>query len=257
MKQGYIKAFELEYERDRLAKNKLLDEFISTYKRGTPEFPNLNSGEKWDELNKTDIDMFTNPMAYHRINIVHNFIALNAEKYKLLDIGFGQGALEEKLNRSFKDCELWGIDISKESVSDKRRKYPNWKFIVGDITKVNLPKKYFDYIVVLEVLEHINPSKILTVLSKIHASLKNGGHIITSVPLNEGLEEMISKGINPNAHVRTYTPNIIKSELKITGYKIEKFIELYAFHFLYRLKSIFAKCFLKKPNNIIILARKI
>lgn len=257
MEQKYIKAFELEYERDKLAKNNLLIELVDTYRKGIPEIPNLNFGNKWDELNRVNIDKFTNPMAYHRINIAHDFIPFDKYRHKLLDIGFGQGALEEKLHKSNKCSELWGIDISKKSVSDKKIKYPKWKFIIGDITKVNLPKNYFDYIVVLEVLEHINPSKILTVLSKIHASLKDGGHIIISVPLNEGLEEMISKGINTNAHVRAYTSNIVKSELKITEYKIEKSIDLYAFHSLYWLKSIFAKYFFKKPNNIILFAQKI
>ena len=33
---------------------------------------------------------------------------------------------------------------------------------------------------------------------------------------------MINKGVNPNAHVRIYTPSIIKLELAITGYKVEK-----------------------------------
>jgi len=257
MEQEYIKAFKLECERDRLAKNNLLNELSDTYSGGIPEIPNLNSGVKWDKLNRVNIDEFTNPMAYHRVNIVHDFIVYDKDRYKLLDIGFGQGALEEKLNKSNKCSELWGIDISKESVSDKKREYPSWKFIVGDIMKVNLPKKYFDYVVILEVLEHIDPSKILIVLSKINASLKNGGYIIVSVPLNEGLEEMINKGINPNAHVRAYTSNIIKSELKMTGYRIEKFVYLYAFHFLYGLKSMFAKYFFKKPNNIVLLAQKI
>lgn len=257
MKQSYIEAFELEDERNILANNNLISEFIETYSKKSLEIPNLNSGSKWDKLNKVNIDKISNPMAYYRINTIHNFIFYDKHNIKLMDIGFGQGALEDRLNKSNKCSELWGIDISKDSVLDKQRKYPKWKFIIGDITKIKLPKMYFDYIIISEVLEHINPSRVLSVLTKIHTSLKKGGYIIVSVPLNEGLEEMINKGVNPNAHVRIYTPSIIKLELAITGYKVEKSVEIYAFHYFYHLKSLIAKLFYKKPNNIIILAQKI
>ena len=60
-----------------------------------------------------------------------------------MDIGFKAGALEDRLNKSNKCSELWGIDISKDSVLDKQRKYPKWKFIIGDITKIKLPKNVF------------------------------------------------------------------------------------------------------------------
>jgi len=79
------------------------------------------------------------------------------------------------------------------------------------------------------------------------------------VPLNEGLEAMISKGKNPNAHVRIYTPELIKAELEINGFKILKVKKLFAFHNLYKLKTFIAKYLLRKKshyNNIIIFAQK-
>ena len=97
-------------------------------------------------------------------------------------------------------------------------------------------------------------------MSKAKQLLKNGGVFIVSVPLNEGLEVMIKKGINPNAHVRVYTPAILKAELILSGFRIIKEKYLYAFHKNYRLKTFLANMlgFLgKSPNNVIVIAEKL
>ncbi len=70
---------------------------------------------------------------------------------------------------------------------------------------------------------------------------------------------MISRGENPNAHVRIYTPDLIKAELRIAGFKILKEKRLYAFHNFYGLKTLIAKHLLPRKfnqNNIIVLAQK-
>ncbi len=124
---------------------------------------------------------------------------------------------------------------------------------------MKLPSDHFDYAIAIEVLEHIPPCNTLQALSEIKRVMKPGGYLIASVPLNEGLEEMITRGENPNAHVRVYTPDLIEGELRIAGFTIQDEKQLIAFHKWYGVKTILAKyvMFRKfKPNNIIILAQK-
>ena len=235
MKQRIIEAFELEYFRDGLARKGKLREFKNTYKKGNPEIPNINSGEMGDHLNE-DINIQDNPMAYDRIKSLVNYI--KGDEINILDYGFGQGAIEAELYKTKEHVNLVGIDISQKSVSKAKLKYKKWKFIkISPTNNFILPIDSFDYILCSEVLEHISPSITFSLLSMFRKSLKRNGFLLISIPLNEGLENMINIGKNPNAHTRLYTPEIISKELMITGFKIMKSEFLYAFHKYYYLKN--------------------
>lgn len=255
MKSMTLKAFEMEKKRDVLAQNEQFDELKETYKASISHIPNLNTGKMWDVLNRKQITKTDNPMAFDRITEVTRL--LKGTSIRVLDVGLGHGAVEEKLNSSEICSELLGIDISKESIMKLKKKYKRWKFIYGNILNTKVLSNHFDYVLALELLEHILPQDTFKVLNKLFKSLKHNGYLIISVPTNEGLKEMVTSGQNPNAHVRTYTLPLITAELKLTGFKIILTKFLYAFHNVYKIKSIIAKYTnIKKPNNIIILAQK-
>ncbi|MDO8487818.1 MAG: class I SAM-dependent methyltransferase [bacterium] len=257
MQNSLLKAIKLEYQRDNLAKKGNYKKLVSLYARGI-EIPNLNSGKLWDPINKNGILRKKNPMAYNRILAVTSKI--HGSRLKILDIGPGQGMLEEIVDTRGICDDLWGVDIARKSTKKLRIKYKwnNWKFIEGNITETDIPTGYFDYVTALEVLEHIEPSKLFLVLEKIHKSLKQGGVFIVSVPLNEGLEQMLKIGMNPNAHTRIYTPDVIMAEMRISGFKVHDKQFLYAFHTHYMIKSALCRIFplVRKPNNIILISEK-
>ena len=144
-------------------------------------------------------------------------------------------------------------------MSKAKKRFPYWSFQVGNILRLGFMSNFFDCVTILEVMEHIQPHFTFAALKEVYRVLKKGGTAIFSVPLNENLEEMILRGCNPNAHVRLYTPEIVNMELKISGFMIKKIKLLYAFHRYYYLKTFITKLFDKmaKPNNVIVLAKKI
>lgn len=250
-------AFKLEKKRSKLAKKNDLSNLRKLYERGLPEIENNNTSILWDTLNKRD-DLNINPnyMELDKLLWVSKNIKNNS---KVLNIGFGSGNLEEILWKSNKSLDWEGIDISGKSVKTASFKFPSYKFKVSNIEKLDYGKDIFDTVVALEVLEHISPSKILKVLTIIQDTLKSGGVIIISVPLNENLKKMIKKGINPNAHVREYTEELILAELKMAGFDIKKTRLIYAFRRYYKFKSLIVNYLLKgirHPNGIIIVAQK-
>lgn len=257
-KQSYlIQAFELEYLRDKLSANGEIKKLISTYKKGFPEIPNTNSGEKWDKLN-LEIKKDENPMAYDRIFSLNRYI--KGKKKKILDFGFGQGALEDLFKKRGKDLDIVGIDMSSKSVKKAKLKFKDWNFFVGGISKIKRYRKYFDYVVCSEVLEHISPSSVLSTLKQFNSCLKPNGKLLISIPLNEELENLVKIGNNFNSHTRIYTPDIIKSELEISRFKLIKYEFLYAFNKNYLLKKLVARVFGQlffKPNVMIVLSQKI
>ena len=224
------------------------------------EINNLNTSEFWDKLNKRNLfHKIDNPIADHRTNTVISLVSKGNNR--ILNLGFGSASLEEKLYE-YENVDLVGLDISGKSVNIAKRRFKRWNFMKGDV--VNLPKSLnnFDDVIMLEVLEHIQPSKTFIVLKSINKLLKEKGRLILSVPINEGLQDMIKRGENPNAHVRLYTHNILKAELNTSGFKIIKTIDLYAFRKNYNIKTLVMHIFgsiIKtiQPNNIICVARKI
>jgi len=255
-----INPFKIEKIRHTLATNRKFDQLVKTYRstNSYPEIFDLNTSVLWDKLNwKSPLPPEQNPMAYDRVKIVAGLIPIGYQR--ILNIGFGSGDLENEIFKSQAANYDWeGIDISLKSVKNLQRKYPRRKFMIGDVTKLKTPQNPYDGVIIMEVLEHIRPSKILYVLARIYSQLKNSGWLILSVPLNEGFEEMMAKNYNPNAHVRIYSPGLVQAELEISKFQVQKQINLYAFHKNYYLKKFLLKFFpwLKAPNNLIILATK-
>lgn len=250
--------FCLEKKRALLSKQRNYKELIKTYNKSFPKIKNSNTGSFWDKLNIIDVlQEEQNPMAYYRIKFVCSLISKGS---KVLDIGFGSGNLEHELYKRFVNkIIVYGLDISKNSVIKASNRFKEWIFKSGNIINLNFSKNFFDYVVALEVLEHIEPYLLFKALNEIKKVLKKDGLFILSVPLNENLQEMLRAGNNPNAHLRKYEPELIETELKIAGFEIVKRKFLFAFHKNFLLKSFVVKYLLigvKKPNNIILVARK-
>ncbi|MBI4092137.1 MAG: class I SAM-dependent methyltransferase [Candidatus Levybacteria bacterium] len=194
-------------------------------------------------------------MTKDKINIIIEF--LPKENSKILDLGIGQGYLEQRLQEIGGNYELYGIDISEKAIIRLKEKFKG-KFKNCDVLKIkNYYKKgYFDAIVAIELIEHVSPRKIFRFYKDIRSLLKPAGIFILSTPLNENLRLMKE---NPSSHVREYTEPIIVAELKLSGFKVLEKRYFFAFKKLYSIKKILTKLFPGrwKPNNIVIVAKKV
>jgi len=249
-----MSLFEVENLRDRLARQKKYKEFKATYSTKYPQIPNKNTGKFWDEKFKSPESLNEQDwMTKDKVNTVVSF--LPKRKIKILDLGIGQGYLEQKLQELEAEHTIYGLDISKKVIKRLEKKFKG-DFKAGDILKADkfYKRNYFDVIVAIEVIEHIPPHKIFSFYKIIYLLLKKNGLFIISTPLNEGLRDM---DINPSAHVREYTPEILDAEFNLAGLKIEKIKTFIAFKNLYFIKKFIAKFTKKwKPNNIVIVAKK-
>lgn len=102
---------------------------------------------------------------------------------RLLDVGCGEGTLGKILRQKFRsDIYLVGIDISRKAVELATPYYDETHCL--DIEDSNLESLYgentFNYVVCLEVLEHVfYPAQLL---ERIRAVTKEHGAIISSFP---------------------------------------------------------------------------
>ncbi|HVT01667.1 MAG TPA: class I SAM-dependent methyltransferase [Patescibacteria group bacterium] len=248
--------YEVEELRDKFVQEGKLEDFKKTYSYSYPEIKNTNTGNFWDDKfdspeNLTDQDGMTREKIDFLISL------LPKKKVKILDLGIGQGYVEQRLKQRGINHEIYGIDISENSI---RRSAENFKgnFLVGDILKINkfYKKDFFDVVIAIEVIEHVSPKDTLNLFKQINSLLKKNGNFIISTPINEGLEKI---NINPSAHVRAYTIPILKAEFEVSGFRIKTIKTFYAFKSFYEIKKILARIFRNRwqPNNVVILGRKI
>ncbi|MBP7832461.1 MAG: class I SAM-dependent methyltransferase [Candidatus Levybacteria bacterium] len=244
----------VEDGRDLVARNGDATLFKSLYKSSFPEIKNVNSGKFWNEhfnsaLTLKDQDLMTRDKIHKIKSLIPN------KKLKILDLGFGQGYIEELLNDN-KNYELYGIDISSTAVKRAKKKFKG-NFITGDISKIetHYKKNFFDVILALELMEHISPTKIFNFYKSLHSLLKPHGILIISTPLNEDLR---NKKENPSGHVRDYQPAVIKMEQELSGFRILESHTFYAFEKNYKIKKFLTRVFPNhwKPNNIVVKSEK-
>jgi 2-polyprenyl-3-methyl-5-hydroxy-6-metoxy-1,4-benzoquinol methylase len=244
-------AFKVEKYRHQLASLGKLNVLKTKYSRNFPSIENLNTGKFWDQRIDESVDHKPEDgMTRERVEIAYRFMPRRARV--VLDIGAGYGYVERFLNKD-KDIKIYGNDISRNAIQNLKKRFKG-SFKLESLYKMKYKSGFFDAIFMLEVLEHVTPSKTLGLLADIKRMLKKRGYLILSVPMNEGLEEMKD---NPNGHVRMYTQDLIKAELEIAGFNILAFKTLYAFNTQYMFKKIISKILRNKwiPNNIIVLAQ--
>lgn len=163
---------------------------------------------------------------YHYLNLLSPFQDVEYTSYikivkhlvsplggkSLFDFGCGDGRFEYELKDS--GAKIVGLDHSMKALSFAKAFNREATFYDKEIMQFN-PKQKFDYIVTIEVLEHIPPRELPKILSKLSNLLKPQGKIIVTVP---------SKNIPISSkHFQHFNEEVLRRYLE-PYFKIEKII---------------------------------
>lgn len=106
--------------------------------------------------------------------VIKNVIKKWAPKrVSVLDLGCGLG----ELSTFFSKQKYLGIDLDPVSITLAKKRYPQYRFQVGDITKFRTKKK-FELILVIGVLHHLDNKNFNRSIKTIDECLKNRGRVI-------------------------------------------------------------------------------
>lgn len=251
--------FAVEEYRQHLALKKNKKQFKETYSVRFPHIEDKNTAQSW-EKQLHDSPGAIDPITKARIDTTAKFVYPLNETTTILDIGIGNAWVEKKLIQKYgkKKFAITGVDITKQNLS-KIHKEIGAEVHIGDILDMptKIKKQKYDYILLLEVLEHIPYVSTFKALKTIHSHLKKNGHFIISIPVYEDLEVKIAEGRNYSHHVRRYTPDIVKMELNIAGFSVVEEKWLYAFGKLHGFKSAIARITgVRKPNVVVLKCKK-
>lgn len=147
----------------------------------------------------------------------------------VLDLGCATGYFGKQLKE--KNCRVWGVEID-QNAAKIALKYLEKVYTedIKNISKMELKKSFFDYILLLDVIEHISDSeqiikdlkKYLTKNGKIIISTPNIAHISIRQSLLFGKFEYTETGIMDRTHVHFFTKSSLIDLINKLNYKIEK-----------------------------------
>lgn len=119
---------------------------------------------------------------------------------RLLDSGCLDSHIPVLAKLRHKDADVWGIDIAEQAIAAMKDLYPFVNYEVRDVYDTKFEDGYFDYVVMGEVLEHLEePARAIQEAMRI---LKPKGTLALSVPLDEAKERGAVDAIH---HIWSYT----------------------------------------------------
>lgn len=202
--------------------NELTPELLSEYnKKAVIKKNNLLRLQNYfaDLFDKIDRQMTPKkPFARNRIDYIVNLIEPKKTD-KVLNIGISNiPEVEMKIEDKVKEC--WTIDFDKAKIDGAKAHLRKTKTVIGDVTNYSgLKERYFDTVVIIEVLEHLKDD--IGMIRKIRGLLKDGGKIIVGVPNNAFLH--YCNPVKYFEHERHYSNEMIKRRLEQSGFRIVHF----------------------------------
>lgn len=216
--------FDSDEIRIQLAKHNDLESLKASYEpKLLPELTDMSSARLWDELAScADAPAFR----IRRLQSVANELTPGTS---VLDIGIGWGEIIPMVMA--RNCTYSGIDFSEQIVAHVSKRYPQCRFFTGELAQIT---ETYDAVLALEVCEHILPSGIFGFYDEIKRVLAYNGTLLITVPVYENLRAMTlncpqcGHMHNRMGHVRAYTPELIRAELQLAGFIVEKSYFIYA-----------------------------
>jgi 2-polyprenyl-3-methyl-5-hydroxy-6-metoxy-1,4-benzoquinol methylase len=157
----------------------------------------------------------------HALSIMRRFVTCFQPPGRLLDIGCATGEFLQEMQRS--GWEVEGVEISPQAavIAQETR---GLKVFVGPVAAFDAPKNTFDVVTLWDVLEHL-PSPYVA-LRKIHGWLRNGGHVIFSIPNVQSFDARLFghgwTGWDAPRHLYIFPEPTLNRLLTEAGFEIEE-----------------------------------
>jgi len=206
-------------------------------------------------------------------NRLHSFIKtfIKGKYNKILDIGSGGGWSVEIIDEK---NSLFLMDLSLKNLSEIKRNHKDRGFYIqGDALRLPFKNNSFNYIIISEVLEHINKPELI--IKEAYRVLSEKGKIIITTPYEEKIKYYLCihcNNITPaNAHLHSFSIESFRRLCYELGYnnieyykfgnklwtitRISYFLRFLPF-WLWRAKDKVLNFILNKPNTLVVIIKK-
>jgi len=170
---------------------------MTQYKVHDVEWTDEKVSRFWDFQNNYEAFeniWFTSQVGSGIVNFVRKIARINGN---ILDYGTGKGHLIAHLIK-LNSVDVYGFDFAPESIQSTAQRFstsPNFhgtKLIVPGKNFTTYQSEFFDFVFMIEAVEHLTDNYINSTFKEINRVLKRGGKLLVTTPNNEEL---------PHSHV--------------------------------------------------------
>lgn len=163
------------------------------------------------------------------MRIIEYLSSLNSHsKLTVLDVGCSKGYMGKNLSSS--NFTFYGIEMSKRDARIASKYYKEVRIVDLDVDKVSYPPKFFDAIILADVIEHLKNS--LKITSSVKPFLKKEGVMVLStvnianlyirLRLLFGKFDYQEKGILDKTHLKIFTLKTFRNLATDSGLTVIK-----------------------------------
>ncbi len=146
--------------------------------------------------------------------------------FAILDAGCGTGGFC-KFTLGHTPCSMFGIDISETGINFCKKRGLN-KLSIASVDDAPFSNGSFDFIVSTDVIYHKRVEEISRALKEFHRTLKDGGHLILTVPAYNFIKGPHDITVHTK---RRFRKKEIATVLENAGFKIKKLSYIFFFIF--------------------------
>lgn len=186
---------------------------------------NINSAKEYNRIYKIRAEKEPDQFDIRRWNLLLKFY----HRGRLIDLGCLDSLVPILAKAIHPRAEIWGLDIASEALEEMQMKYPKILYHQGDLYDTKFRDGYFDYVVLGEVLEHLERPQ--DAINEAFRILKYKGTLAISVPLNEAIEP---GAVDHERHLWSFTHQDLiklvspyKPQFKVLGSQFKP----YKYHF--------------------------
>lgn len=140
---------------------------------------------------------------------------------KILDIGIGRGEMLTCM-KQWGYSDYLGVDISPSTVKFCRSLELNCELLEDTSSWLHKNNNTFEFITVLDVLEHVKKDEVIPFVKALRAALKDGGTLIIQVPNMQSPDSQLHR-YNDITHEIGFVEHSLHQVLVTAGFTIIDF----------------------------------
>lgn len=188
------------------------------------QWTNEAIGRFWDFESRYPERYFTCLFGSHVIGCAKPYLE---KATNVLDYGAGAGFVVRELLRRNR-YHVCAIDHSPESVRKLAERFAGNERFRGAFLPENCPSGDFDFIFLIETIEHLEEEDLREMFEHLRRLLKPTGHLLVTTPYRENLEKSMvccpdcAAVFHRWQHVRSWDESSLANHLKRYGFDIKK-----------------------------------